>query len=214
MVGNATHCCFLRCSVTRPGIHSDFARYGSPSAAKNALGRAQRMDSGTSGGHAGGDRIPARISAGARDRGQFQGHLHGDGPRGERRTGSSSGRPPRSVFWPHVEQEYRDEIAGIVEGLKARGVKLDVWDMVALNAWLEMPYYDKWHDKSTADRNGRGSGRPLQRLRRDRQLHKRRKHRHRAQQLVQLLDGRAVDHHLRYQAREGPPHAHGRMRRD
>src|SRR5689334_6557835 len=47
------------------------------------------------------------------------------------------------VFWPKVEQEYRDEIAGIAEGLKARGVKLDLWDLVALNAWLELPYYDK-----------------------------------------------------------------------
>src|SRR5258708_264050 len=36
------------------------------------------------------------------------------------------------VFWPHVEAEYREEIQGIAEGLKARGVKLDVWDLVAL----------------------------------------------------------------------------------
>src|SRR5215468_9766712 len=63
------------------------------------------------------------------------------------------------VFWPHVEQEYRDEINGIAEGLKARGVKLDVWDLVALNAWLEIPYYDKWHDKSTGtNSNGAGPG--------------------------------------------------------
>src|SRR5882724_3663512 len=63
------------------------------------------------------------------------------------------------VFWPHVEQEYRDEINGIVEGLKARGVKLDVWDLVALNAWLEIPYYDKWHDKTTGTTsNGAGPG--------------------------------------------------------
>jgi hypothetical protein len=48
------------------------------------------------------------------------------------------------VLWPHVEQEYRDELNGIVEGLKARGVKHDLWDVVALNAWLELPYYDKW----------------------------------------------------------------------
>jgi hypothetical protein len=49
----------------------------------------------------------------------------------------------REVFWPHVEREYRDEIAGIVEGLQARRSKLDVWDVVALNAWLEAPYYGK-----------------------------------------------------------------------
>jgi hypothetical protein len=52
-----------------------------------------------------------------------------------------------SVLWPHVEQEYRDELNGIVEGLKARGSKLDLWDVVALNAWLELPYYDKYYDK-------------------------------------------------------------------
>jgi hypothetical protein len=56
----------------------------------------------------------------------------------------------RDVFWPHIEREYRDELAGIVEGLHARKVKLDVWDVVALNAWLEQPYYDKMLDKSPA----------------------------------------------------------------
>ena len=52
------------------------------------------------------------------------------------------------VFWPRVEPEYREELNGIVEGLKFKGVKLDIWDVVALNAWLEQPYYDKWYDKS------------------------------------------------------------------
>jgi hypothetical protein len=51
------------------------------------------------------------------------------------------------ILWPRVEQEYRDEIAGIVEGQKARGGKLDIWDIVAMNAWLELPYYDKMLDK-------------------------------------------------------------------
>jgi hypothetical protein len=54
----------------------------------------------------------------------------------------------QEVLWPHVEQEYRDEMNGIVEGLAARNVKLDIWDVVALNAWLELPYYDKWYDKN------------------------------------------------------------------
>lgn len=52
----------------------------------------------------------------------------------------------RDVFWPHIEQQYRDELNGIAGGLKARRSKLDVWDIVALNAWLELPYYDKWYD--------------------------------------------------------------------
>ncbi|HWC97793.1 MAG TPA: C45 family peptidase [Candidatus Sulfopaludibacter sp.] len=54
----------------------------------------------------------------------------------------------QDVLWPHVEQEYRDELNGIVEGLAARNVKMDIWDVVALNAWLELPYYDKWYDKN------------------------------------------------------------------
>jgi hypothetical protein len=63
------------------------------------------------------------------------------------------------VLWPHVEEEYRDELSGIVEGLKSKGVKLDIWDIVALNAWLELPYYDKWHDKvSGTPSNSAGPG--------------------------------------------------------
>jgi len=62
----------------------------------------------------------------------------------------------QEVFWPHIEQEYRDELTGIVEGLKARGATLDVWDVVALNAWLELPYYDKWLDKGQPTAAGPG----------------------------------------------------------
>src|SRR5947209_5970564 len=54
----------------------------------------------------------------------------------------------REVFWPRVEQEYREELTGIVEGQKAHGGNLDLWDIVALNAWLELPYYDKWRDQA------------------------------------------------------------------
>jgi hypothetical protein len=48
------------------------------------------------------------------------------------------------MLWPRIEPEYREELSGIVEGLKARGVKLDLWDVVATNAWLEFPYYSNW----------------------------------------------------------------------
>jgi len=52
------------------------------------------------------------------------------------------------VLWPHIESQYREELKGIVEGLKAKGVALDLWDVVALNAWLEVsPYYTSWYDK-------------------------------------------------------------------
>jgi hypothetical protein len=54
----------------------------------------------------------------------------------------------QEVYWPRVETEYREELKGIVEGLEARDVKLDLWDVVALNAWLEVGYYDRWYDRS------------------------------------------------------------------
>jgi Phospholipase B len=51
------------------------------------------------------------------------------------------------VLWPHVEQEYRDEMQGLASGLAARGVKLDLWDVVAINAYPEWGYYARVYDK-------------------------------------------------------------------
>ncbi|HTM49703.1 MAG TPA: C45 family peptidase [Bryobacteraceae bacterium] len=54
----------------------------------------------------------------------------------------------RTELWPHIETQYRQELAGIAAGLQARGAKLDVWDVVALNAFLEWnPYYIQWYEK-------------------------------------------------------------------
>jgi hypothetical protein len=51
----------------------------------------------------------------------------------------------RTVLWPHIGPEYRAELRGIVEGLKARGSKLDLWDVVALNGDEELTgYYVPW----------------------------------------------------------------------
>jgi hypothetical protein len=53
------------------------------------------------------------------------------------------------VLWPHIEAQYREELKGMVEGLKAKNVPLDLWDVVALNAWLELtPYYTDWYDQA------------------------------------------------------------------
>ena len=54
----------------------------------------------------------------------------------------------KNILWPHVEQEYRDEMQGIVEGVNAQGVKLDIWDMVAMNAAMEWSYYVDQYDKA------------------------------------------------------------------
>src|SRR5580704_1655389 len=51
----------------------------------------------------------------------------------------------RNVLWPHIEQEYREEIQGIVDGVNAHGVHADLDDIVALNAFMEVPgYYVPW----------------------------------------------------------------------
>ncbi len=49
------------------------------------------------------------------------------------------------VFWPHIEPEYQQELQGIVSGLRARGVNLDLDEVVALNAMEEISdYYVPW----------------------------------------------------------------------
>jgi hypothetical protein len=50
----------------------------------------------------------------------------------------------REVLWPKLPEEYKQELDGIVEGLAARGVKLDRDDVTALNGSLELPYYARW----------------------------------------------------------------------
>ncbi len=59
----------------------------------------------------------------------------------------------QNMLWPAIGREYRDELNGIVEGLRAKGVSLDLWDVVVTNAWLELSYYSAWYDKTnpTAD---------------------------------------------------------------
>jgi len=57
----------------------------------------------------------------------------------------------RDVLWPHVDDEYRQELQGIADGLKAHGSQLDLYDVVALNAFEEVPdYYVPWLNKKEA----------------------------------------------------------------
>ena len=44
-------------------------------------------------------------------------------------------------FWPKLTNEYREEIQGIAEGLRARGKKYDAIDITALNGWMELAQY-------------------------------------------------------------------------
>jgi hypothetical protein len=60
----------------------------------------------------------------------------------------------QNMMWPNIEQEYREELQGITDGINAHGVamkdlgmKIDLWDVVALNAAEEWEYYVKEYDR-------------------------------------------------------------------
>jgi hypothetical protein len=54
----------------------------------------------------------------------------------------------QEMLWPHIDAEYQQELQGIADGVKAHGVDLDVYDIVALNAFEEVPdYYVPWLNK-------------------------------------------------------------------
>lgn len=56
------------------------------------------------------------------------------------------------VHWPHVDEEYRQEMQGIADGLRARGVNRDIWDVAAANAWLEWAAYAKHYDQQQGEK--------------------------------------------------------------
>ena len=52
------------------------------------------------------------------------------------------------MLWPHIDAEYQQELNGIVAGAQAKGVKIDVDDLVAMNAFMELPgYYVPWFNE-------------------------------------------------------------------
>jgi len=60
----------------------------------------------------------------------------------------------RTMLWPHIDAEYQQELQGIADGLKAHGVSLDVYDIVALNAFEEVSdYYLPWLNQRQKARN-------------------------------------------------------------
>ena len=59
-------------------------------------------------------------------------------------------------LWPKIEPEYRAELQGIVDGLAAKDVKLDLWDVVVMNASLELNgYYTDWWDRQNRPTHAR-----------------------------------------------------------
>lgn len=60
----------------------------------------------------------------------------------------------KKQLWPHIDAEYQQELEGIAKGVQAAGVKLDVWDIVALNGGIELPqYYLPWLNKRERSAN-------------------------------------------------------------
>src|SRR5215470_11353766 len=55
----------------------------------------------------------------------------------------------KDMLWPKIDDEYKQELQGITDGLNTRsGSHLDVYDIVAMNAFEELPdYYVAWLDK-------------------------------------------------------------------
>ena len=54
----------------------------------------------------------------------------------------------RKMLWPHIDAEYQQELTAIAKGAQSKGIRLDVWDIVALNAGIELPsYYVPWLNK-------------------------------------------------------------------
>src|SRR5207253_2744005 len=47
----------------------------------------------------------------------------------------------QEILWSKIDSEFQRELDGIVKGLNDAGVKADRWDIVALNALEELPYY-------------------------------------------------------------------------
>lgn len=60
----------------------------------------------------------------------------------------------KTMLWPHIDPEYQQELSAIAEGVQAKGYKLDVWDIVAINATMELSeYYVPWLDKQQHAKN-------------------------------------------------------------
>jgi hypothetical protein len=63
-------------------------------------------------------------------------------------------RAGREMLWPKIDPEYQAELQGITDGLNDHDVKLDLWDVVAINAFAELPdYYVPWLKSQTSGAN-------------------------------------------------------------
>src|ERR1700761_1601094 len=50
-------------------------------------------------------------------------------------------RASRQMLWPKIDPEYQQELQGIADGLASKRVKLDLEDVIAMNAFMEIADY-------------------------------------------------------------------------
>jgi hypothetical protein len=63
-------------------------------------------------------------------------------------------RAAHDMLWHRIDPEYQAELHGIVSGLEARKVNLDLDDLVAMNAFMELAdYYVPWLNSITKAQN-------------------------------------------------------------
>ncbi|MBV8632207.1 MAG: peptidase C45 [Silvibacterium sp.] len=68
----------------------------------------------------------------------------------------------RTMFWPRIDPEYQKELQGIADGVAAKGVNLDVWDIVAMNGEEELDgYYVPWLNKQEHSQGLRSDDGPV-----------------------------------------------------
>ncbi len=61
----------------------------------------------------------------------------------------------RRIFWPKLDDEYKQEIQGIADGAKSRGDALDADDILAMNGQIELwMYYLPVHQTALLARSG------------------------------------------------------------
>lgn len=59
----------------------------------------------------------------------------------------------KALYWERIGTDLQEEMKGIAEGLQARGLKRDVWDVLAENAHIELgDYYLPWLAGQASDK--------------------------------------------------------------
>jgi hypothetical protein len=67
----------------------------------------------------------------------FRGYV----PKAGKRDWTYFRKTAMELFWPKLDEEERAEIDGIVEGARAHGKEIERADVVAMNGWMELAWY-------------------------------------------------------------------------